>query len=189
MKDNLSSNYLIYPSLYSIRAREIGKDDAEYIYNLRIDDKYNKYLSQVPNGVEAQRNYIKNYLQENKVKRSSFYFIFENMNTNLRCGTVRVYNFKDDKFEWGSWILDSNKSHYAALETAILVYEFSFNSLGFKKSEFEVNKNNTAVINYHKRCGAKIIGEDKTNLYFLMTKKIGLECALNFRDLLESKQT
>ena len=82
----------------------------------------------------------------------------------------------------GLLILDSNKTRYAALETAILIYEFAFNTLGFRKSEFEVNKNNEKVISYHKKSGAVIIGEDDINYYFRIEKNVGLDFAQRLRE-------
>jgi len=188
VKRNLRSRFETYPELYSMGVREVKELDAEYLYSLRTNEGYSKYISKVSNGVEAQQKYIKQYELDNESKRTSFYFIFENKRTNTRCGTVRIYNFEHDKFEWGSWILDENKSRYAALETAILVYEFAFNALGFDKSEFEVNKENSGVVSYHKRTGAEVIGEDATNYYFRVTKEVGLACAKTFREKLVSQE-
>ena len=111
----------------------------------------------------------------------SFYFILENSTTGKRCGTVRIYNFNDDVFEWGSWILDGNKSRYAAMKTAILIYEFAFNVLDFDRSEFKGNKRNEKVISYHKKSGAKIIRQDEYNFISLYRRKL----VYNFLILLE----
>jgi RimJ/RimL family protein N-acetyltransferase len=184
---NLSIRYTTYPKLYSIDVREVTVSDASYILKLRLDDSYSKYISKVSDEVSAQENYIAQYLESNTRSRQSFYFILTNTATGERCGTVRVYNFQDDKFEWGSWILDENKTRYAAMETAMLVYEFAFNTLGFGKSEFEVNRNNEKVVSYHIKSGAKVIGEDDVNYYFRVEKEVGLGFAKTLRERLESK--
>jgi len=184
---NLSIRYTTYPKLYSISVREVEVNDASYILKLRLDDSYSKYISKVSDEVSAQENYIRQYLKSNIRGRESFYFILTNTATGERCGTVRIYNFKDDTFEWGSWILDSNKTRYAAMETAVLIYEFAFNALGFGKSEFEVNRNNEKVVSYHTKSGAKIIGEDDINYYFRVEKEVGLVFAKTLRERLESK--
>jgi RimJ/RimL family protein N-acetyltransferase len=184
---NLSIRYTTYPKLYSIGVREVSLSDANYILKLRLDDSYSKYISKVSNEVSAQEHYIRQYLENNIHSRESFYLILTNTATEKPCGTVRIYNFKDDTFEWGSWILDNNKTRYAAMETAVLIYEFAFNTLGFRKSEFEVNKNNDKVVSYHKKSGAKIIGEDDINYYFRVEKEVGLDFAKTLRERLESK--
>ena len=187
VQHNLSIRYTAYPKLYSISVREVEVSDASYILKLRLDDSYSKYISKVSDEVSAQENYIRQYLESNTRGRESFYFIFTNTATGERCGTVRIYNFKDDKFEWGSWILDANKTRYAAMETAVLIYEFAFNTLGFGKSEFEVNRNNEKVVSYHIKSGATIIGEDDVNYYFRIEKEVGLGFAKTLRERLESK--
>ena len=184
---NLSIRYTTYPKLYSIDIREVKVSDASYILKLRLDDSYSKYISKVSDEVIAQENYIAQYLESNTHSRQSFYFILTNTATGERCGTVRIYNFQDDKFERSSWILDENKTRYAAMETAMIIYEFAFNTLGFGKSEFEVNKNNDKVVSYHNKSGAKIIGEDDVNYYFRIEKEVGLNFAKALRKRLESK--
>ena len=187
VQHNLSIRYTAYPKLYSVSIREVEIDDASFILKLRLDESYSKYISKVSDEVSAQENYIRQYLKSNICGRDSFYFILTNTSTGERCGTVRIYNFKDDTFEWGSWILDDNKTRYAAMETAVLIYEFAFNTLGFGKSEFEVDRNNEKVVSYHIKSGAKIIGEDDINYYFRVEKEVGLGFAETLRERLESK--
>lgn len=175
------------PKLYTTAVREIAEDDAKYIFSLRTDAGYSKYISKVSDDVEDQRNYIRAYLADNANKRKSYYLILLNNLTGKRCGTVRLYNFNLDCFEWGSWILDHNKPRYAAMETGILVYEFAFEALGFSKSEFEVNKKNERVVDYHLKSGAEIINQDATNLYFRISKPAGLTFAHYLRTRLEKK--
>lgn len=176
-----------YPKLYSIKFREIELSDAEYVLKLRTNDSYSKYISKVSDDIYIQRNYIKNYIKENQSNRNSFYFIIENEQSGMRCGTVRIYNFDRSVFEWGSWILDENKPRYAAMETAIMIYEFAFKVLCFEKSEFEVNKENDKVVSYHLKSGANIIREDNINFYFRIEKEIALKFANDLRNKIESK--
>ena len=184
---NLSIRYTTYPKLYSLEVREIKISDADYVLKLRLDDSYSKYLSKVSDDLGAQVKYINHYIEENSATRSSFYFILKNSVTGKKCGTVRIYNFNKDTFEWGSWILDDNKTLYAAMETAIFIYEFAFNSLGFYKSEFEVNKNNEKVVSFHKKSGAKVVRENNINYYFRIEKEVGLKFAKSLRERLIGK--
>lgn len=87
------------------------------------------------------------------------------------CGTVRIYDLKDDSFCWGSWILNENKTRYAALESAFLVYKFAFDKLKFKKSHFDVRKGNDRVISFHEKMGAVRTGETELDLLFEITKE------------------
>lgn len=147
----------------SISMRLIEEKDAEFVLNLRLDPRYNKHLSLVDDDLKKQIEWIRNYKQEEN-SGVQYYFIIEA--NGKKCGTVRLYDFKDDSFCWGSWILNQDKARYAAVESALLVYRFGFKQLGFMKSHFDVRKENVGVINFHKKFGAEIVGEDDDNLYF-----------------------
>lgn len=153
----------------SIRLRLVEETDAEFILELRLNEKYNQFLSTVDPDLESQKKWIKNYKNDEFAKKQ-FYFIVERLDMTP-CGTVRVYDLKEDSFSWGSWILNENKTRYSALESAFLIYKFGFEKLGYKKSNFEVMKGNERVVSFHKRMGAIEINEDLKNYYFEITKK------------------
>ncbi|HDM8051079.1 TPA: GNAT family N-acetyltransferase [Vibrio fluvialis] len=147
----------------TIRLRLVNENDAEFITSLRTDVKYNKHLSVVDNNVESQKKWISEY-KVKETNKEQFYFIIERLDGE-RCGTVRLYDFKDDSFCWGSWILNENKTRYSAIESAFLVYKIGFDILGFKKCHFDVRKDNKNVNAFHLKFGAKRTGE--TELDFL----------------------
>lgn len=153
----------------TIQIRFVEESDAEFILKLRLDPKYNQFLSSVNSDVQSQKDWIKKYKNDEAAKKQ-FYFIIER-NDATPCGTVRIYDLKEDSFCWGSWILNEDKTRYAALESALLVYQFGFNELGFEKSHFDVRKGNEKVISFHKKMGAQKTGEDDLNEYFNITKE------------------
>lgn len=175
----------------TIRLRLVKEEDAAFILSLRADGRYNQFLSTVSVDIEAQVAWIKKYkIDENNSQQ--FYFIIERLD-GVPCGTVRIYDLKEDSFCWGSWILNENKTRYSSLESAFLVYDFGFNFLGFSKSHFDVMKENKKVLSFHESMGAITIGEDKNNRYFTVTKesilaakkKLNLDIFAN--DILEKK--
>lgn len=151
----------------SVRLRFVEEADAEFILKLRLDEKYNQFLSSVTADLQSQKNWIRKYKEDEKTK-NQFYFIIERID-GTPCGTVRVYDLKEDSFCWGSWILNEDKTRYAALESAFLVYKFGFEVLGFKKSHFDVMKGNERVISFHTKMGAIQKNEDEQNYYFEIT--------------------
>lgn len=153
----------------NLRLRLVEEQDAGFILSLRLDDRYNSFLSSVPSDADSQKNWIRNYKEEEK-KKAQFYFIIERLD-GLRCGTVRIYDIRNDSFCWGSWILNGNKTRNAALESALLVYEFGFNQLKFQKSHFDVMKGNKSVIKFHTRMGAIKKYEDANSEYFEITEE------------------
>lgn len=148
----------------TIRLRLIEVPDAEFVLSLRLDSRYNKFLSTVSSDIDGQQQWIRQY-KVDEAEGLQYYFIIER-NDGVPCGTIRVYDLKEDSFCWGSWILNEDKTRYAALESAFLIYKFGFEVLGFKKSHFDVMKGNDRVVSFHKKMGAIQIGEDKDNYYF-----------------------
>lgn len=153
----------------TVSMRLVEESDAEFILSLRTDDKYNKHLSAVSQDVDSQIQWIKNY-KKDEIERSQFYFIIER-NDGVRCGTVRIYDIRNDSFSWGSWILNEEKTRYAAIESAFLVYSFGFGELGFKKCHFEVRKGNEKVISFHEKMGALKTGETDMEYFFEITSE------------------
>lgn len=148
----------------SIRLRLVSENDAEFILKLRLDDKYNQFLSVVAPDLDSQKNWIKKY-KKAELAKEEFYFVIERLD-GVPCGTVRIYDLNKNSFCWGSWILNADKTRYAALESALLVYKFGFDSLECKKSHFEVMKENHKVISFHRKMGAVQTGFDDVNYYF-----------------------
>lgn len=169
-------------SLKSIRLRLVEPSDAEFILKLRLDERYNNFLSKVDNNIESQRRWIKNYKKDEAEKRQ-FYFIIERLDGSP-CGTVRIYDLTAESFCWGSWILNENKTRYAAIESALLVYQYGFDILGFRKCHFDVMKGNSKVVDFHKKFGAVIVSEDDNNHYFEITKEGVDKTVLKFKDLI-----
>ncbi|TWI76913.1 RimJ/RimL family protein N-acetyltransferase [Desulfobotulus alkaliphilus] len=153
----------------TIQLRFVEEPDASFILKLRIDPKYNQHLSPVNQDLDAQIKWIRNYKKE-EVLGKQFYFIIERLD-GVPCGTVRVYDLREDSFCWGSWILNENKTRYASLESAFLVYDFGFKKLGYSKSHFDVMKENNKVIAFHRAMGALETGEDQQNFYFEISEK------------------
>lgn len=152
----------------TVRLRLVTEQDAEFILQLRLDDKYNQFLSSVTPDLQSQKDWIRKYKDDEQSKKQ-FYFIIERLD-GTPCGTVRIYDLRDESFCWGSWILNENKTRYAALESAFLVYQFGFEELGYEKSHFDVMKGNQKVISFHKKMGAIEVSSDDENYYFEIHK-------------------
>lgn len=153
----------------TVHLRLIGIEDAEFVLGLRLDSRYNQFLSAVKPDLAAQKQWIVDYKNEELAGRQ-YYFIIERVD-GIPCGTVRIYDIRDDSFCWGSWILNENKTRYAAIESAFLVYDFGFDKLGFDKAHFDVVKQNERVVSFHKKMGAVEVDEDHTNFYFEISRE------------------
>ncbi|MDD2450468.1 MAG: GNAT family N-acetyltransferase [Sulfurovum sp.] len=152
----------------NINMRTVTLEDAEFIYLMRQNQNKTKYLSKVTGTVESQKEWIKNYKEKEK-EQKEFYFVIESKSEE-KLGLVRVYDFQDDSFCWGSWLIKEDAPKTTAIESALQIYEFGFYNLGFKKSHFDVRKGNNKVIAFHQRFGAKIIHENELDYFFNFEK-------------------
>lgn len=176
VRDNLHNNRSTFDGSHyvvkftkNIKFRLICEDDADFILSLRLNEKLNKNLSKVENNLKKQIHWIKEYKKKEE-KRLEFYFIIESLDDE-KLGAVRLYDFIEDSFCWGSWLLKIDSPNYASIESALSVYEFGFERLGFQHSHFDVRKGNEKVIKFHKRFGANIVDEDELNFYFKFDKE------------------
>lgn len=147
--------------------REVETGDAAYILSLRLDPKKGAHLSPVDADVSKQVAWIERYKQG----AGQAYFIIcrkdEQGGAGEAIGTVRLYNAIGDSFSWGSWIIADGAAPDVAMESALIVYQYALDHLGFRNSHFEVNKDNRTVWNFHERLfGARRVAEDDVEYRF-----------------------
>jgi hypothetical protein len=153
----------------NINLRPVTVADAEFILSLRLDAERAKHLSATGSDVNKQRLWIDAY----KIRQTAgmeFYFIIED-HGGAPLGTVRLYDFVGESFCWGSWILRPESPASASIESALQVYELGFFELGFTASHFDVRKENSRVVAFHKRLGAIVVREDNLDYFFEYEKE------------------
>jgi RimJ/RimL family protein N-acetyltransferase len=136
-------------------------EDAEFIVALRTDMRIGKYLSATSSEVEKQIEWLKCY----STSDDQVYFIIES-NDGEKLGTVRLYDQQGGSFCWGSWILNAGAPQSAAIESALMVYSYAIDYLGFKKSHFDVRKGNDHVWRFHERFGAVRVAETEQDFFY-----------------------
>lgn len=147
--------------------RFVVPDDAEFICKLRSDPNLNQHISKSSAAVEHQRTWIENY-KEREEEGEEFYFVIRHQDKDL--GVVRMYDFKENSFCWGSWIILPSRPSGLVTFSAVMIYEMGFDSLGFEQSHFDVRIENEKVINFHKRSGAEPTTRDNTDQFFIFPK-------------------
>jgi RimJ/RimL family protein N-acetyltransferase len=150
--------------------RDANTGDAAFILALRTDSRKSQHLSSTSPELDRQIAWLEAYAG----KTDQAYFIIENrMGEPL--GTVRLYDPQDNSFCWGSWILKSGAPQSAAIESALMVYAYAIDHLGFRQAHFDVRKGNESVWRFHERFGAERTGEnDQDYLYRIGQKEIGV---------------
>lgn len=155
-------------------ARVVGKtlsfrdallDDAAFIQSLRTDAEKSRYLSAVSGELAEQQAWLKRYAQTD----DQAYFIIEYQDAQI--GTVRIYDQQGESFCWGSWILHSSRPSHAAMESALMVYAYAVDHLGFTEAHFDVRKGNERVWQFHERFGATRVAENEIDYFY----KLGLK--------------
>ena len=149
---------------FNLKLRFVDSTDAEFILNLRTDEKLSAFLSKTSKSISDQINWIEAY-KNREAKGLEYYFIAIDQNEN-RLGTTRLYNFQEDCFEIGSWLFSKEAPPTAAILSDILVRDFAFKKLQSSKCKFEVRKKNQKVLKYHFGYNPEIIAEDESNYYF-----------------------
>lgn len=143
--------------------RFVEPADAGFILSLRLDERLNAYVSKVDSDIEKQESWIRGY-KEREASGSEFYFII--LHRGEPVGTVRVYDYRDDSFCWGSWMIRPGTSPKAAIGSMDLVYELAFGHLGFTGSHFDVRQANTRVWSFHEKTGAKLVSENELDRFY-----------------------
>ncbi len=140
--------------------RHVQREDANFILALRQDPVKGRYLNPTSPELEDQVKYISAYYHST----DSAYFIIQDR-AGEPCGTVRLYDPREDSFSWGSWILRDGLPFYYAMECILILYNYATQCLGFKRAHFDVRKENRKVLDFHRRYGAVVLSEDELNYY------------------------
>jgi RimJ/RimL family protein N-acetyltransferase len=153
----------------NIALRLASVEDAAFINGLRRDEERNRYISRVDDDVAAQAKWLAGY-KVREAKGEEYYFIIE-LADGTPVGTVRIYDYRGDSFSWGSWVIAPGTPPTVAMESALLVYEFAFGPLGFKRCHFQVRKGNERVSAFHKRFGAQVVSENDLEYEFTYSRE------------------
>jgi RimJ/RimL family protein N-acetyltransferase len=159
----------------------VNEHDAEFILKLRMNNDLSKYLSATDSSIENQIKWIKEYKKREK-KKKEFYFVVYDKKSKQKVGVVRLYNidYETKILTFGSFIMDEIHPHYAALDTMILVMEYSFENLGMKKVILDVRIKNDHAKHFYQRFGFVKTGNDKIDEFYELTSE-------NFNALYEKK--
>jgi RimJ/RimL family protein N-acetyltransferase len=159
--------------------RDATVDDAAFILSLRTDAEKSRYLSAVSGELSEQQAWLQRYDQAD----DQAYFIIEFQNEPI--GTVRLYDAQGDSFCWGSWILKASRPSHAAMESALMVYVYALDHLGFAGAHFDVRKGNERVWRFHERFGAVRTAESEIDYFFQLDSEAIAASRARYRRFLD----
>jgi len=154
---------------YRTHLRLVNADtlDAAYICALRGDETLNQHLSPSSADVAAQLKWLEAYKVREQVGEE-YYFVI--VSDGADHGLVRMYDFRElegrRSFCWGSWIIPPPRPPGLVTYSALLVYEIGFEALGFEQAHFDVRRENTGVVGFHERAGARRVADDEQDIFF-----------------------
>lgn len=154
---------------YGIKLRLVEESDAEFILSLRTNPLLNKYISATSNFLADQIVWLKEY-KKLELAGSEFYFVAEDLKGE-KYGTIRLYNFKGDSFEIGSWVFLPNSPIGMAIKAHFVAIETGFNHLNADFCRLEIRKKNKSVLQYIKDFKTSLVDEDDLNYYFILSKE------------------
>lgn len=138
----------------NLTLRDATPSDAAFILELRTHDLKARFLSATSTSLDDQRQWLERYA----TAVDQAYFVIEGADGEA-LGTVRLYDPRGDSFCWGSWIIRAGAPASAAIESALIVYHYALDVLGFTAAHFDVRRGNERVWSFHERFGAHRIRE------------------------------
>jgi RimJ/RimL family protein N-acetyltransferase len=164
LREHMNEQATIRPAArlvgHKLVLRDVQPSDAAYILSLRLDPGKSAYLSAVDADAAKQVAWIEGYRQGS----GQAYFIIclkdAQGGAGEPVGTVRLYNARGSSFSWGSWIVADGAPPHVAIESAVMVYRYALDHLGFRDAHFEVDQGNRSVWHFHERFGARRVAED-----------------------------
>lgn len=166
----------------TLNFRNADVEDAEFILSLRSDAKKSQFLSSTSNDVRLQQAWLQDYLH----KSDQAYFIIEDK-AHERLGTVRLYDPVGDSFCWGSWIVKAGVSPVVAIESALMVYGYALDHLGFMSAHFDVRVGNESVWQFHERFGAERTRETENDIFYKISNERIVSSLRRYRKYMRSE--
>jgi len=150
----------------NIALRNAAASDAAFILELRTDDELALHLSKTSATLADQVAWLDRYT----ARSDEAYFIIESAD-GQPLGTVRLYDARQDSFCWGSWIMSKRAPQTAAIESALIVYAYALDALGFSQAHFQVRSANERVWKFHERFGARRVGAHDNEYDYAISNK------------------
>lgn len=152
---------------YGISLRLVEESDAQFIVDLRTDEKLSRFLSVTYADVEEQKKWLRAY-KKREEKDEEFYFVA--LYQGRVYGTTRIYNIETDCFEVGSWLFAPDAPNGVAVLADIVAREFAFEKLNVGRCKFEVRRKNVSVVKYHKSYKPILIKETEQDYFFVLDR-------------------
>lgn len=154
----------------SILIRLVTASDANVILALRQEeDKKNRhFINPVSGGINEQKAWIEDYKKREALGRELY--LMSTDKSGQKCWSVIRVILEDGYFTVGSWVSDKDAEFKNSIYLELFAKSIGFQAKGYENCLFEIRKNNSKVIRYHKMFGAFQIDEKDENLIFNLSR-------------------
>ena len=129
--------------------RSVTADDAEFTLKLRQDPQIERFLPRLDISLEQQRDWI----DKQRKKQGDYFFVSCDKN-GKRIGTVGIYDMHGKTAEGGRLALLGDA--FQNTETSVLLYMFTFETLGLDEVTGFVYADNRRALRFNKSLGCLI---------------------------------
>lgn len=167
MLNKLPSDFTL--ERYGLFVRFVNEEDADFILQLRTNEKLSRYIHGTDANVELQKEWIKGY-KKRESAGTDYYFMFEKPQ-GVRLGVCRIYDIQEDNFTIGSWVFSPEAPVGASILGDIITREIAFELFPDSKHLFDVKKANVNVNRYNATYHSELVREDALTNYYTCSKE------------------
>lgn len=138
-----------------VNLKSASIDDAEFTRQIRQDPMFSKFIPQIKNSIEQQKNWI---IQQRK-KEGDYFFVVWDKESN-RLGTISIYDVKDNHAEAGRLVMLGNA--FQNIEAQFLSFRFAFDVLGLDYLISYIYEDNERALRFSEQFGGIITGKRKS---------------------------
>ena len=139
---------------YGTCLRLVEENDAQFILDLRTDEKLTRFIHDTDKDVNKQIQWIREYKKRERMGEE-YYFI--SSVDNVDCGVIRIYEIHGNTFTIGSILMKSGAPIHCVLATTLMTKEIAFEVLGLELEDtFDgVHIDNKQVVRFSYSWGKK----------------------------------
>jgi hypothetical protein len=152
---------------YGLSFRPVEVSDAQFILDLRTNERLGKYISKTESSIDQQIDWILEYKKRENTELEYYYLTEDQFGNSL--GLYRLYNFDGNCFEGGSWLYKKAVPPGAPILGDFAIRDIAFEDLKFEFCNLLVRKKNKHVLQYHMSFNPEIIKEDNTDIYLRLS--------------------
>lgn len=165
---------------YGLHARLVNEDDAEFIVNLRKDERA-KFMNTVSPDIENQKEWIEKYKYREQ-NGLDYYFIYSLGGKPL--GVNRIYSIKKDSFIGGSFIFKHDCEFEIPILATLIQYYIGFELLDKSICFGNIHIDNKKAIKFNKLMGNDFIYNYENEVFIVLSKKRYIEIKKKYEELL-----